>query len=180
MIQELKYFKLPPNFRGKNLLYVQLWNLIYSIFFKFSPQIFYGWRALLLKLFGAHIGKGVRIRPSVGITYPWKISIGDYSWIGDNVTLYSLGDIIIGSNVVISQYSYICTGSHVYNTESFHITAKQIIIKNKTWIATDVFVAPGVTIGEESVIGARSSVFNDVPPNSVCIGNPAVKIKDRQ
>jgi putative colanic acid biosynthesis acetyltransferase WcaF len=178
-MQDLKKFKLPNNFRGKNALVVQLWWFVQAIFINTSPQFMYGWRRFILRLFGAEIGKGVIIRPSVKITYPWKVKIGNYSWIGDDVVLYSLGEIEIGKNTVISQKSYICTGSHNMYSVSFDIFAKKITIKDGCWIATDVFVAPGVTIENDVVVGARSSVFNSLAENKVCIGNPAKPIKDR-
>ena len=177
--QNLNQFKLPKNFRGQSKVIVQLWWIVQCIFFRMSPQVMYGWRRFLLRAFGAKIGKGVIIRPSAQVTYPWKISIGDYSWIGDEVVLYSLGEIEIGSNTVISQRSYICTGSHHYNSESFDIYSKKITIGNKCWLATDVYVAPDVTIGDFTVVGARSSVFKDLPSNKVCKGNPAKPFKDR-
>jgi putative colanic acid biosynthesis acetyltransferase WcaF len=104
-MQKLNSFKLPNNFRGRNVFVVQLWWLVQSLFFKNSPQFLYGFRRFLLRLFGAKIGKKVIIRPTVRITYPWKVVIGDFSWIGDDVVLYSLGEIEIGENVVISQKS---------------------------------------------------------------------------
>ena len=139
----------------------------------------YGWRRFLLRLFGAKIGKKVIIRPSATITYPWKVTIGDYSWIGDDVVLYSLGEIEIGNNVVISQKSYLCAASHDYTKEDFPIWAKKITIEDECWLATDVYVAPGITIGKGTVVGARSNVFKDLPPGKVCVGSPARPIKDR-
>lgn len=178
-IQQLNTFKLPNNFRGKNAFTVQLWWIVQSILFRTSPQIMYGYRRFLLRIFGAKIGKNVIIRPSVKITYPWKTSIGDYSWIGDDVSLYSLGEIVIGKNVVISQKSYLCTGSHDYLNSSFSIFAKKIVIEDECWIATDVFVAPGVTIKKGTVVGSRSSVYKNLPANKVCVGNPVKIIRDR-
>lgn len=178
--QNLSEFKLPKNFRGRNAFVVQLWWLVQTLFFNTSPQVFYGWRRFLLRLFGAKIGKKVIIRPSVKTTYPWKVSIGDYSWIGDDVVLYSLGEIEIGNNVVVSQKSYLCTGSHDYLTKSFLIFAKKITIEDECWIATDVFVAPGITIKKGTVVGSRSSVYKDLPANKVCVGNPAKVIRDRK
>ena len=178
--QNLNYFKLPPNFRGRSGLIVQLWWIVDAILFQPSPQILYGWRRFLLRLFGAKIGKKVILRPSVRITFPWKVSIGEFSWIGDNVELYSLGNITIGNNVVISQKSYICTGSHDYLSEGFDIFALPINIKDKAWIATDVFVGPGVTIEEGVVVGARSSVFKNLEKGWVYTGHPLIKIKKRE
>ena len=178
-MQQLNNFKLPKNFRGRNALIVQIWWIVQATLFRCSPQIMYGFRRFLLRLFGAKIGKKVIIRPTVKITYPWKVSIGDYSWIGDEVVLYSLGEIEIKDNVVISQKSYICTGSHDYTNSDFPIFAKKITIKKQCWLATDVFVAPGITIEENTVVGSRSSVYNNLPPNKVCLGNPAKIVRDR-
>ena len=179
LIQDLKSFKLPKNFRGRNAFIVQLWWLVQSILFRTSPQFLYGWRNFLLRLFGAKIGKKVIIRPSVKITYTWKLSIGNYSWIGDDVNLYTLGEIDIGNNVVISQRSYLCTGSHDYLQTNFPIYQKPIKIHDQVWIATDVFIAPGVIIEEGSLIGARSSVFKNIPSNKICTGSPVKIIIER-
>lgn len=178
-IQDLSLYKTPIDFRGKSKLIVQLWWTVQAIFFKPSPQVFYGWRRFLLRCFGAKIGKGVIIRPSVQITYPWKIKVGDYSWIGDDVVLYSLGEIEIGKNAVVSQKTYLCTGSHDYTKIDFPIYAKKIIIEDECWLATDVYVAPGIIIGKGTIVGSRSSVFKNLPAGKVCIGNPAKPIKNR-
>ena len=175
----LDLHRIPVGFRGKSKLYVQLWWLVQAILISCSPQVFYAWRRFWLRMFGAKIGKKVLIRPSVKITYPWKVSIGDYSWIGDDVVLYSLGEIEIGSNTVISQKSYLCTGSHDYTKETFDIFAKKITVGNGCWLATDVFVAPGITIGDGVVVGARSSVFKELKPNWIYKGSPAKAHKAR-
>ena len=177
--QKLDTFKLPDGFRGRPGWIVQIWWLVELSIFRLSPQFMYAWRRWLLRIFGAKIGEGVLIRPTVHITYPWKVSIGDHAWIGDDVVLYSLGEIDIGKDAVVSQRSYICTGGHDYQKPSFDIYAKKIIIESEAWVATDVFVAPGVTIGHGAVIGARSSVFKDMPPEMICIGNPAKPVKPR-
>ncbi|MDD3149107.1 MAG: colanic acid biosynthesis acetyltransferase WcaF, partial [Candidatus Riflebacteria bacterium] len=104
-MQNLDQFLLPANFRGRSSLIVQLWWLIQATLFRWSPQVCYRWRVFLLRLFGARIGKNVLVRPSATITYPWKLVIGDYSWIGDEVTLYTLGELEIGAHSVISQKS---------------------------------------------------------------------------
>lgn len=85
--------------------------------------------------------KNVVIRPSVKITYPWKLTLGDYAWVGDDVNLYTLGEITIGAHSVISQKSYLCTGSHDHASQHFTINATPIVIGEKCWLATDVFVA---------------------------------------
>ena len=177
--QNLVSFTLPDDFRGKSPFKVQLWWLVQFFLIAPSPQFLYTWRNWLLRLFGAQIGKGVLIRPSVQTTYPWKLKIGDNSWIGDDVVLYTLGEIEIGDNSVISQKSYICTGSHDYTRPTFDIYAQPIKIGSGVWVATDVYVAPGVTIGDGAVVGARSTVLNDLPAGMICYGSPAKPIKPR-
>jgi putative colanic acid biosynthesis acetyltransferase WcaF len=177
--QRLDKFSLPENFRGRSAVIVQLWWLVQSSLFAWSPQFLYGWRRFLLRLFGARIGKSVHIRPSARVTYPWKVSIGNYSWVGDEVVLYSLGSIEIGAHTVVSQKSYLCTGSHDYTRSSFDIFAESIRIGSQVWIASDVFVAPGVTIGDGTVVGLRSFVLHDLPGGKICFGHPAVVVKDR-
>ena len=178
-MQELNTFKQPQNFRGKAGWFVQLWWIIEALFFRTSPQFMFAWRRFLLRSFGAKIGKKVLIRSSVRTQYPWKVSIGNFSWIGDDVVLYSLGIIDIGNNVVISQKSYLCTGTHDYKQNDFPIYCMPIIIEDECWLATDVYVAPGVTIGQKTVVGARSSVFKSLPSNKVCIGSPAKPVRNR-
>lgn len=179
MYQDLKTFKMPKGFRGKSKLYVQLWWIIQGTLFRISPQFMYGWRRSLLRLFGANIGNNVLIRPTAKILYPWKLTIGDWSWIGDDVTLYNMANIKIGEHCVISQKSYLCTSSHDHAKSSFNIFAKAIEIQDETWVAADVFIAPGVTIGGGTVVGFRSTVNKDLPPNMICYGNPAKPIKLR-
>lgn len=178
-VQDLSKFKLPPNFRGKPGWYVQLWWLVQATLFRGSPQFAYRFRAKLLRLFGAKIGKNTVIRPTATITYPWKVSIGDNSWIGDDVVIYSLGPISIGNHSVVSQRSYICAGDHDYHTIDFVIRGPEVNIGDECWIATDTYVAPGVSIANQVVVGARSSVFSDLPSGMVCLGSPCKPYKKR-
>ncbi len=178
-VQQLNSFNLPADFRGRSAVVVQLWWLVQATLFACSPQFMFGWRRWLLRLFGAKVGQSVLIRPSVKTTYPWKVTIGDFVWIGDDVVLYSLGEIEIGTNAVVSQRSYLCAAGHDYTKTDFPIYDKKIVIGAQAWLATDVFVAPGVSVGEGAVVGARSSVFNDLPPMMICVGSPAKPIKHR-
>lgn len=177
--QELDKFQLPEGFRGRSALIVQLWWLVQSTLFAWSPQFLYGWRRFLLRFFGAKIGKHVLVRPSVKVTYPWKVSIGDFAWVGDDVVLYSLSEIYIGANSVVSQRSYLCTGSHDFKSISFEICAEPIHVGEQVWIASDVFVAPGVKIDDGAVVGTRSTVLHNLPGGMICFGSPAKPIKSR-
>jgi putative colanic acid biosynthesis acetyltransferase WcaF len=178
-VQDLKSFRLPATFRGRPAWFVQWWWLVEATLFRWSPQVLYGFRRWLLRLFGARIGKGVLVRPTVEITYPWKLTIGDYCWIGDHVTLYTLGEISIGDNAVVSQHSYLCSASHDYTLPTFDIFAAHVRIGAEAWLAAGVFVAPGVSIGRGAVIGAKSLVLKDMPDMMVCAGHPAKPIRRR-
>jgi len=179
-MQNLELYRFPRGFRGRNKMTVQLWWIVQATIFRHSPQAFYGWRRYLLRLFGANIGKKVLLRPTARITYPWKVDIGDNSWIGDEVTLYSLGEIIVGNNTVVSQRSYLCAGSHEYDKTDFPIYADPIHVGNGCWIASDVFIGPGVRVGDGTVVGARSSVFKSLEGNGVYMGSPAKFVKERK
>ncbi len=178
-VQDLGSFQLPRGFRGRSALVVQLWWLIEATLFRPSPQIAYGWRRFLLRLFGARVGRSARIRPSAHVTYPWKVTIGDHVWIGDGTTLYSLGEIRIGANSVISQNCYLCAASHDFTKPEFPIFARTVTVEPEAWLAADVFVAPGITIGRGAVVGSRSSVFSDLPALMLCYGSPARPVRSR-
>jgi len=177
--QDLSRFSVPKNFRAKSMYYIFLWWIVEKVLFKTSPRFFWGFRRALLKLFGAKIGKNVRIRPEAKITYPWKLAVGDNSWIGEDTVIYNLGNIEIGSNVAIAHRVYLCSGSHNVNKITFDITESPILISDEVWIANDVFIGPGVRVGFGSVIGARSSVFKDMPPGHICFGTPCKPISER-
>ncbi len=177
--QDLSLFRQPADFRGRPAWFVQLWWLVQAVFFHASPQVCFGWRRFLLRLFGARVGKNVLIRPSVTVTYPWKVTIGDYSWIGDDVVLYSLSEISIGSHAVISQRSYLCSATHDFTNPSFDMIAGPVAVGDQVWVAADVFVGPGVTLGRGCLVGARSSVFSSLPAGMVCFGNPAKPVRPR-
>ena len=158
--------------RGRPNWVIILWWLVQAIAFPLSLHNLNGFRCWLLRLFGAKIGQGIIIRPTARFTYPWKVTIGDYSWVGDDVVFYSIDEITIGSHAVISQKSYLCTGSHDIQQHDFPLVTAPIIIGNGVWVATDCFIAPGVTIGANTVVGARSSVFRNLPPQQVAWGTP--------
>jgi putative colanic acid biosynthesis acetyltransferase WcaF len=130
-------------------------------------------------MFGAKIGKNVLIRPGVRVTYPWKLSIGDWCWIGDKVTIYNIEVVTIGEHSVVSQEAYLCTATHVHQSISFPLRAAPITIEAECWIASRAFVGPGVSIGRGAVIGVSSLVLKDVEPAQIVAGIPARVIGSR-
>lgn len=151
-----------------------LWTAIRCLFFQNPlpwPSIL---RVGLLRAFGATAGKDVVIRSNVNVSFPWRLTIGDHVWIGEDVGILSLAQVTIGSNVCISQRAYLCTGSHDYRREDFKLVTRPIIVHDGSWIAACAFIAPGVEIGKGAVISAGAVVFENVPPNSIARGNPAI------
>jgi len=156
-----------------------LWRMLQQGFFNMEWITAYGIKLRILRGFGAKLGSGVVIKPKAKITFPWKLSIGANSWIGEEAWLLNLDRIEIGSNVCISQRAFLCTGSHNWKKESFDLITKPIFIEDGVWICADVFIGPGVTVGENSVVTAGSVVNKDLPANMVCSGNPCVAVKKR-
>ena len=169
-----------PSFSFRNRLGRVIWNCAYLIFFRFSPKPFHFWRGFLLRLFGAKIGRGVHVYPAVKIWAPWNLELADECGIASGAILYSQGKIRIGYRVIISQGTHICTGTHDYTKSGHPLITAPIIIGDRAWLAAEVFVHPGVTIGEGSVIGARSVVTKDMPAWMVCAGHPCKPLKERK
>lgn len=137
-------------------------------------------RSFLLRLFGAKIGADVVIKPGVRVKYPWNLSVGDHSWIGEGVWLDNLAPIAIGANSCISQDAYLCTGSHNWSEASFDLIVKPIEIGEQVWIAARSAVGPGVHVAEGVVLTLGSVAVTDLAPWGIYQGNPAQRLKDRR
>ena len=151
-------------------------KMLFGLWFPFQHVIFKSsllpstLRPLLLKIFGASIGRRVLIRRGVKVHFPWNLEIGDDSWIGEEVWFINHEKIRIGSNVCISQRSIICSGSHAYRSASLEYAHKPIQIKDGAWVCLDAKVLPGVTIGECSVVSAGEIARKSVPDYSMLVG----------
>lgn len=153
--------------------------LVGRTIFRCTFHNWYSLRNLLLRLFGASIGQGVRIRPTVRIEIPWHLTAENGVVVGDFAILYNLGPITLGERCVISQYAHLCAGTHDHESTDFKLICPPITIGREAWIATDVYIAPDVTVGARSVVGARSNVYKDLPEGMICIGSPARPVKPR-
>lgn len=163
----------------KELVGRLIWSIVHPCF-RFSPKLLWGWRSFLLRIFGAKIGHGVRIHPSVRVTIPWNLSIGDEVIIGFDVLLYNLGPMVIKDRCTISQRSHLCGGTHDYSLPEMPLVKATIQIASDSWICADAFIGPGVRIGQSVVVAARSVVIKDVPSNAIVAGNPARILKFRE
>lgn len=133
----------------------------------------------LLRLFGARIGKGVAIKPRVNIKYPWNLEVGEHVWIGEGAWIDNLVPVRIGSNVCISQESYLLTGNHDYKDPAFGLITKGIVIEDGAWIGARSVVCPGVRVGKEAVLSVASVLTKDAEPNGIYRGNPAEWVRAR-
>jgi len=140
-----------------------LWQTVYLLAFRPSPIFLHTWRSFLLRLFGASIGPGVHVYPSAKIWAPWNLVMGKNSCLASNVDCYNVATVTLGDGATVSQYSYLCTASRDYQDPSLPLIAAPITLDTKAWVAADVYIGPGVTVGQGSVVAARTSLFNDVP-----------------
>lgn len=168
------------SFSLKNKISRLLWNSARIILFRpFGSRLLKKWRVLVLKCFGAKIEWSSHIYASVKIWAPWNLEIGKNSSLGPSVDCYNQGKISIGKNTIISQKTYLCASSHDYTQKDFPLILKPITIGNGVWIAADAFIGPGIAIGDNAVIAARSVLIKDVDENTIVGGNPAKFIKSR-
>jgi putative colanic acid biosynthesis acetyltransferase WcaF len=159
--------------RGASSLKEFLWWVVRSLFFAPWFPIPSAVKVLALRAFGATVGQGVVIRSRVNVSFPWNLSVGDHVWIGDEVIILSLARVTISSNVCISQRAFLCTGSHRFQKESFDLVTKPIVIEEGCWVAANVFIAPGVTLGTGTMCIAGAVVLKSSGPKMVLSGNPA-------
>jgi len=135
---------------------------------------------LVLRLFGAHVGRHVHVYPTTRVYFPWNLSIGDWSAIGEDALIYNLGPVTIGTRVTLSHRSHLCAGTHDFRDPAMPLLKPPIAVCDQAWVCADAFVGPGVTVGEGAVVGARGVVVKDVPAWSIVAGNPARSIGTRE
>lgn len=168
-----------PSFSISNRLIRAIWRLVYVLAFRVSPRPAHGWRRFLLRLFGAKISGTAHVYPCAVIWAPWNLEIGESVGIADDAVLYSQDKITLEDCVTVSQEAYLCTGSHDYRRDGFPLWTAKIWVKRNAWVAARAFIHPGVTVGENAVVGACAVVTRDVPPGAIMAGNPAVAVKFR-
>ena len=156
-----------------------LWDLLHRPLFAWTPRQLWIWRRVVLRVFGAKIGRHVHIYPTVKIAIPWTLSVGDASAIGDGAIVYSLGPIEIGERVTVSQYVHLCAGSHNFLDPSLPLTKPEIKIADGAWICADAFIGPDVTVGARTIVGARAVVTKNLDAGLIVAGNPARVLRER-
>lgn len=155
-----------------------VWSCLWPLY-RFSPRLVYGWRNFLLRLLGAKIGHHVHIHPRARIYFPWNFDVGAESALAEDVLIYNLGPVTLGTQVTISHGAQLCAGSHDHRRPDMPLLKSPVRIGDGAWICTQAYVGPGVSIGAGAVVGARAVVVSDVPAWTIVAGNPSRKIGDR-
>ena len=176
---DLKNYKNRHSLKSKIARVV--WNVVWLFLFRPTPRgnLFRPWRIALLKLFGAKVAWSANVLPSCRIWQPWKLTMGEYSCLSENVDCYTVDEIVLGDQVTVSQNTTLCTAGHDISSQIMELTYAPIHIGSNAWVAAYAMVMSGVTIGEGAVVGAGAVVTKDVEPWTVVGGNPAKFLKKR-
>lgn len=160
-----------------------LWNIVYLLLFRPLPTIlFWWWRWLLLRLFGAKVSFCAHVYSSVKIWAPWNLEMEKGSCLGPHVVCYNQALVTIKEHAIVSQYAYLCTAGHQIdkpNSADSGLIVAPIVIDKNAWVGTRAFINMGVEIREGAIVGATASVYNDVESWTVVGGNPAKYLKHR-
>jgi putative colanic acid biosynthesis acetyltransferase WcaF len=164
---------------GRSRLIFILWYCAKCVFFLSAipwPSALKSW---LLRLFGARVGQSVYWKPRVNIHYPWKLTIGDYTWVGEEVAIINFAPIHIGSHCCLSQRSFLCSGNHDYRSTDMRYRHAPILLEDGVWVGAGVFVGPGATIGTDAVITAMSLVNCSLEGGWIYGGQPCKALRQR-
>ena len=157
-----------------------LWQAAWLLLFRPTPWFWQMPRRVLLKLFGARVGRGVQVMPSVKIWAPWNLELGDFVCVSHGVDLYSVDKIRIGANATVSQRAFLCTAGHDVDQPNMSLKTAPVTVEEGAWVCAEAYIHPGVIVGIDAVAGVRSVVLKDVPPRQVVGGNPAKFIRERK
>ena len=179
MSVKLKNFSNKNFDKGSGFLIQLLWIMCSAIIVRNSWFIFMSPKIILLRMFGAKIGKGLVIKPSVNIKFPWKLRVGSNVWIGENVWIDNLDYVTIGNNVCISQGAFILTGNHDYTSSSFDYKNAPITLEDGVWIGAKSVVCPGSICRSHSILTVGSVVTKNMNAYKIYQGNPAKQVRER-
>ncbi len=157
-----------------------LWSIVWLLLFRPSPWLLHSWRVFLLRVFGAKISRGARVFPSTRIWAPWRLTMEEFATLSADVDCYCVAPVRIGAHATVSKYAFLCTASHDVEDPHMGLTTAPMIVEAQAWVCAGAFLAPGITVAEGAVVGARAVVTKDVPPWTIVAGNPAKTIGERR
>jgi len=164
---------------GRPYVVRALWLVVEALVLLNPVVVSYGFKRWVLRRFGATIGRGVLIKPGVHVKYPWRLAVGDHCWLGERAWLDNMEDVVLGSNVVVSQGAYLCTGNHDWSDPVMPLAPRPIRVGDGAWIGAFAKVGPGLTIGEGSVLSLGAVALSDTEPWGIYAGNPAERTSTR-
>ncbi|MFM7547392.1 MAG: WcaF family extracellular polysaccharide biosynthesis acetyltransferase [Cyanobacteriota bacterium] len=180
MIQQLHQYRTPADWHPGAPLLVQI------LWFSFGSPLLAArwlpgsaWRVALLRIFGARIGHGCRLKPGLRVKFPWRLVVGDACWLAEDAWIDNLAPVTLGDRVCLSQGVYLCTGNHNFRSSGFDLMLGPITIASDAWIAARAVLAPGTQIATGAVVALGAVVSGTVPPGAIVRGNPAVAVGQR-
>ncbi|HLH56769.1 MAG TPA: WcaF family extracellular polysaccharide biosynthesis acetyltransferase [Verrucomicrobiae bacterium] len=165
--------------RGASRPVEALWYAFKCLVFLSAVPYPTSFKCAILRRFGARVGRGVILKPRINIHFPWKLTIGDFTWIGEEVFILNFEPVVIGSHCCISQRAFLCTGNHDYRQVEMPFRNRPIAVNDGAWVGAQVFVGPGVTVGSDSVLTVGSVATRSLPPEMICSGNPCGPVAPR-
>ncbi len=168
------------SFTWGNIARRAAWRVCWLLLCAWNPPQFYGWRRLVLNLWGAKIAKGARVYPSAHIWYPANLEMGQGAVLGWRVHCYCMDRVVLEPFAEVAQFVHLVTGTHDFDSETFQLRTRPIRVCSHAWLASSSFVGPGVTVGEGAVLGARGVAMKDLEPWTVYAGNPAAEVRKRK
>ena len=166
--------------KGRSAVVWALWYFLGSPIFYASWLPISSLKCALLRLFGANLGSNVYIKPRVRVKFPWYLSVGENTWIGEDVWIDNLAQVDIGANVCVSQGAYLCTGNHDWKSRNMKLFRQPITLQDGCWIGARATVCPGTTVGYAAIVTVSSVVSHNVPAHEIWAGNPARRVRDRE
>lgn len=164
---------------GRPFVVRAVWLIVEALILLNPVLVSYALKRTVLRLFGARIGKGVLIKPGAHVKYPWRLTVGDDCWIGERAWIDNMEDVTLGSDVVVSQGAYLCTGNHDWSDPAMPLAPRPIVVEHGAWIGAFAKVAPGTTIGAGSVLALGAVALQDTEPWGIYAGNPAARVGAR-
>jgi putative colanic acid biosynthesis acetyltransferase WcaF len=165
---------------GRHLIWQVGWFFLGLPLLRLSLLPSSSFRVKLLRFFGARVGEGVAIKPGVRVKFPWKLTIGNHCWLGEDCWIDNLASVALGNDVCISQGAYLCTGNHDWTDPSFGLMVRSIRLENGAWVGARAVIAPGVVLGECAIAAAGSVVVRNIPSFEIHAGSPASFVKVRR
>jgi putative colanic acid biosynthesis acetyltransferase WcaF len=164
---------------GRPFVVRAVWLIVEALVLLNPVIVSYPLKRGLLRLFGARIGEGVLIKPGLHVKYPWRLTVGDDCQLGERAWIDNMEDVVLASDVIVSQGAYLCTGNHDWTDPVMPLAPRPINVEHGAWIGAFAKVAPGTTIGTGSVLSLGAVALSDTEPWGIYAGNPAVRVGTR-